>query len=265
VSLRQIWTAGQYLQYKIRAASKFKVHSPFVYDLYTKVILDNTPKADYQKVEKQRAYLLRQNSLLETTDFGAGAAGGDYKTRFRQLKHITRHSSISPKFGKLLYRLTEFASPDHILEIGTAVGISAMYIGMAAPKSKFITMEGCAVIADRAHENFIKFRLDKIEQRTGNFNNLMSKTIEDFERLDFVLIDGNHRKEPSIDYFQQILPKLHSKSIVVMDDIHWSKGMLEAWNTIKNDNKVSISIDLFRAGILLFREDIAKENYVLKF
>jgi hypothetical protein len=41
--------------------------------------------------------------------------------------------------------------------------------------------------------------------------------------------------------------------------------MLQAWNTIKANEKVSVSIDLFRTGILFFKEDIAKENYILKF
>jgi predicted O-methyltransferase YrrM len=151
------------------------------------------------------------------------------------------------------------------LEIGTAMGISTMYIATAAPKSKIITMEGCAVIAEKARENFNKLGLDNIDLALGNFNNLLSKTLDNFDKLDFVLIDGNHRKEPTIDYFNQILPKLHPGSIVIIDDIHWSKGMETAWDEICKRNEVSISIDLFRMGILLFKEDIARENFVLKF
>ncbi len=263
--IRKIRLVFKYLQYKLLASSRFKVHSPYVYKLYTEVILDKTRKEVYANIEKQRRALLVQRSLLETTDFGAAAPQQAYKTRFRQVKNVTRYSSISPKYGKLVHRLVAFTSPQEILEIGTAMGISTMYSATAAPESKIITMEGCAVLAEKARENFNKFGLKNIELDLGNFNNLLGKTLLKFNKLDFVLIDGNHRKEPTIDYFKQILPKLHADSILMIDDIHWSNGMEQAWEEIRNHEEVSISIDLFRAGILIFKKDIAKENFVLRF
>jgi predicted O-methyltransferase YrrM len=261
---KKIWTSAQYIKYRLRSVSKYKVHSPFAYKIYTEVILSKAEGSQPQ-IEKQRAWLLRQKSLMETTDFGAGAGKGYYKTRFRQTRNITKHSSVSPKYGRLWYRLVAFVKPETILEIGTAMGISTMYMAKAAPESRIVSMEGCAVIAASAKDNFTKLKINNIELAMGNFNQLLGKTVDKIERIDFVLIDGNHRKEPTLKYFEQILDKLHPGSVVVIDDIHWSKGMLEAWNTIKANEKVSVSIDLFRAGILFFREDIAKENHILRF
>lgn len=263
---RKIWTSAQYIKYRLRSVSKFKVHSPFAYKIYTEVIL-NKAEGSQPLIEKQRAWLLRQKNLMETTDFGAGAGAGkgDYKTRFRQARNITKHSSVSPKYGKLLYRLVAFVKPETILEIGTAMGISTMYMAKAAPESRIVSMEGCAVIAASAKDNFNKLSIKNIELAMGNFNQLLGKTVDKIERIDFALIDGNHRKDPTLKYFEQILDKLHPGSVVVVDDIHWSKGMLEAWNNIKANEKVSVSIDLFRAGILFFKEDIAKENHILRF
>jgi predicted O-methyltransferase YrrM len=265
VITKKIAFSFKYLNYRIFALSKFKVHSPYVYKLYTEVILDKSPKEAYNKIEQQRKTLLRQRSLLETTDFGAAAIHQAYKTRFRTVKNVTRHSSISPKYGKLFHRLAAFYSPGEILELGTAMGISTMYIATAVPESRIVTMEGCAVIAEKARENFNKLGLKNIELDLGNFTNLLSKTLLKFEKIDFVLIDGNHRKEPTIEYFKKILPKLHADSIVLVDDIHWSAGMEEAWKEIRNSKEVSISIDLLRTGILLFKKDIAKEHFSLKF
>lgn len=261
---RKAWTAAQYVQYLLRSDSKYKVHSPFVYKFYTEVILQKMEGSQPQ-VEQRRAYLLRQRSLLETTDFGAASSNAGYQTRFRQVRNIAQYSSISQKFGRLLYRLVAFSSPKTILEFGTAMGISTMYMAKASPQSKIITLEGCAVIAEKAIEGFNKLKLDNIELAMGNFDQLLGKTLQNIEKLDFTLIDGNHRKEPTLDYFNMILPKLHSNSIVVVDDIHWSKGMKGAWDTMKANNQVSISIDLFWTGILLFKEDIAKEHFILKF
>jgi len=135
----------------------------------------------------------------------------------------------------------------------------------AAPDSRIITMEGCAMIAEKAMENFNSNGLKNIELVTGNFDLLLEKTLRSFEKIDFVLIDGNHRKDPTLSYFKQILPRLHPGSILMIDDIHWSKGMEQAWEEIRANESVSISIDLFTTGILIFKEDIAKENFVLKF
>lgn len=262
---RKFSTSVRYFKYILSARSKFKVHSPFVFKFYTGLILDKSPQSAYSRIEKQRSLLLRQRSLLETTDFGTGSGKNEYKTRFRQVRNITRNSSISPKFGALIYRLVKYAEPDEILEVGTAMGISTLYIAAAAPKSNIVTMEGCAVIAEKAQENFNHMGIGNIELVMGNFNHLIAKTVSNFDKLDFVLIDGNHRKKPTLDYFSQILPKLHPGSMVVIDDIHWSKGMEEAWDEIRKHESVTVSIDLFRTGILLFKENIAKENFVLRF
>ncbi|HSG68416.1 MAG TPA: class I SAM-dependent methyltransferase [Bacteroidales bacterium] len=254
-----------FISYVIRAKSRFRVHSPFVYKFYTDVILRKESNEVFDRIEYLRRSLLRQRSLLETTDFGTGASGNAYKTRFRQVKHVTRYSSIGPRYGRLLHRLTTFASPAEILEIGTAMGISTMYIASAAPGSHLVTMEGCAVIAEKAHENFISMGLENIEVDLGNFDQLLGKSLDRFPKLDLVFIDGNHKKESTLKYFKQILPKLHENSILVIDDIHWSQGMEQAWKEITRSNKVSISIDIYKMGILLFRKEIAKEDFVLKF
>jgi len=264
VIIRKIRYTLLFLIHKLRSASKYKVHSPYVYKLYTEVILNKGSEKNYQKIEKRRSKLLRQRSLLEITDFGAGASSQQYKTRYRKIKDVTRKSSISPRYGKLLYRIVDFISPEEVLEIGTAMGISTMYIAAAAPKSKITTMEGCAVIADKATESFNMLGLENIQQDLGNFDSLLEKTLRKFDRLDFVFIDGNHREEPTVEYFEKILPKLHSNSFLIIDDIHWSPGMSAAWNKIRKHPEVSISIDLFKLGILMFRKDIAKEHFVLR-
>ena len=118
---RKIWTAFRYLQYLIGAKSRFRVHSPYVFKLYTEIIRDKQDRDIFQAIERQRKSLLRQRSLLETTDFGSGASDREYKTRFRQVKEVTRHASISPKFGKLIHRLVEYARPEEILEIANDI------------------------------------------------------------------------------------------------------------------------------------------------
>ena len=261
----KVHSAGYYLVYLAKARSAFRVHSPFVYKLYTDVIRSSKNETSFRKIEEQRKKLLRQRSLLETTDFGAGARGESYRTRFRTVRNITKYSSVRPKTGRLLHRLVEFASPENILEIGTAMGISSMYMASAVPGSHFVSMEGCAVTAEKARENFNKLDLKNIDVKLGNFTTLLPTTLQEFAHLDFVFLDGNHQKEATLDYFSQLLQFLNENSIVVIDDIHWSRGMGKAWKKIYSHPDVSTSIDLFRCGILLFRKDIGKEHFILRY
>jgi predicted O-methyltransferase YrrM len=243
----------------------FQVHSPFVYDFYTKVIKGDGPANHSAFIEKHRSHLHRQKSLLETTDFGSGSAHAAYKTRFRKVNEVARHSSVNPKMGKLLYRLAVFSGAKNILEIGTAMGISTMYLASAAPESRLVSIEGCAVIAQKALDGFKKYKLENIELVQGNFNKYLPEVLATFDTLDMVFIDGNHKEKPTIKYFNETLSKIHPGSIIVIDDIHWSKGMGNAWKEIAARPEVSISIDIFRAGILLFREGIPKQHFRLKF
>jgi len=41
--------------------------------------------------------------------------------------------------------------------------------------------------------------------------------------------------------------------------------MEEAWEEIKADKEVRLTVDLFFSGIVFFRKELSKENFVVKF
>src|SRR2546430_379368 len=85
-------------------------------------------------------------------------------------------------------------------------------------------------------------------------------------RVDLAFIDGNHRKEPTLKYFNEILTKTTESSILIFDDIHWSREMEEAWQNIKAHPSVTLSIDLFFIGIIFFRkEQKVKQHFAIRF
>jgi hypothetical protein len=77
-------------------------------------------------------------------------------------------------------------------------------------------------------------------------------------------MDANHHYEPTLKYFNWLLPVIHSMSIIIMDDIHYSAEMEKAWEEIKNHEQVHASIDLFRCGILFFDPSLNKQHVVLQ-
>ena len=79
-------------------------------------------------------------------------------------------------------------------------------------------------------------------------------------------MDGNHRYTPTMQYFNLLLAKSDEQSIFIFDDIHWSSEMEKAWEEIKADVRVSLTIDLFYIGIVFLKKgNKEKENFTIKF
>lgn len=126
-------------------------------------------------------------------------------------------------------------------------------------------MEGCPNIAAFAKSNFDQLQAKHIQQVIGNFDNTLPSALQQFETLDYAFIDGNHREQATIDYFNLCLEKAHEYSVFVIDDIYWSEGMLNAWKTIQAHPKVTLTIDLFVCGLVFFRtEQLTKQHFKLR-
>jgi hypothetical protein len=62
------------------------------------------------------------------------------------------------------------------------------------------------------------------------------------------------------------LEKKHNNSVFVFDDINWNEQMAKAWEEIKAHPEVTLSIDLYYAGIVFFRkEQQEKEHFTLRY
>jgi len=82
--------------------------------------------------------------------------------------------------------------------------------------------------------------------------------------FDLIYIDGNHQKEATINYFHSLLKYTNNDSLIIFDDIHWSKGMTEAWETIVQDTNVTLSIDTFYWGFVFFRKEQEKQHFTIR-
>lgn len=182
-----------------------------------------------------------------------------------KVANIVRHSSVSYKYGKVLYTLAREFAPGVILELGTSVGVSTMYLCEGAPGALIYTVEGCREKLEICRENARLLGHDNVHTLEGSFKDVLPGFLSRSGQLDFVFIDGNHREASTIDYFEKLVDHLHSDSVVVIDDIHWSKGMTRAWDTIRNHSRVKVSIDLFRMGVLFFRRELSRERFVLAY
>jgi predicted O-methyltransferase YrrM len=260
---KKIFLLQQYLMYRLRAKTTHGTHSPFVFDMLNKAIYSPHSFYAYHKIEAYRRRLLTSHEKIHCRDLGAGAT--DKGNNVKRINAIAKRAVKPAKYGQLLFRLVNYFQPKTILELGTSLGVTTCYLSAANSGSHVITMEGCPETAAIAKENWERLGYKNISPQIGDFDELLPETLKNIQVLDFVFLDGNHRKQPTLDYFNKCLEKSHEKSIFVVDDIYWSEEMKEAWEEIKADARVTITIDLFFIGLVFFRKGQAKQDFIIKF
>ncbi len=258
--------AFKYINYYLRASNGkgHGIHSPFVFEFVTEVLNDNRQFYAYEQIEQLRSDLLLDKRQLTIEDFGAGSRTGLTKQRF--VKDIARSSLKPKKFSQLLFRMVDHYQPKTILELGTSLGITSSYLATAKLDAQVITMEGSNAVANIARENFCKLELKNIGVVEGNFDETLSLAISGLPAIDLAFLDGNHRYQPTINYFNEVLKKSHEYTIIILDDVHWSQEMEQAWEEVKQHPAVTMSIDLFFIGIVLLRNEFkVKQDFVVRF
>lgn len=252
-----------WIMFHLRAKGSHRVHSPFVFKLYTKWILSDEKKEEYQTIEAIRKKLQKSSKIITRSKIGAGSK--KLKKNQAQLKDVVRHGLLPEKYARLLSRLVKHFKPSLVLELGTSAGITTLYLSKSIPDGKIYTLEGNESIADVAKEIFRETNSTNISLKIGLFQDVLPNLLKDHPRIDFVFLDGDHRKDATISYIKCMLPTLHNDSVLVMDDIYWSPDMADAWEEVKQMPEVTVTIDLFRMGIVFFRKEQVKQHFTLRF
>ena len=254
-----------YIKYLLRSGNEHAIHSPFLFELYTKVILgrkDDNP--DYNDLKTLRKELLASQREIEILDLGAGSRIN--KSNIRKIRKIAKNAEKPEKFGKLFYRLIKRLQPKNVIELGTSLGLTTLYMSRAKKDSSIISFEGCPQTAQIARENFDKNGAKNIEIVIGNIDDTLPERLKGLTGgIDYAYFDANHRYEPTVRYFEQCLPYITNDTLFIFDDIYWSDEMTKAWEYIKAHPQVTLTVDLFWIGLVFFRKEQVKENFTLRF
>ncbi len=239
------------------------IHSPFVFNLVSKVFRNKTDPAIVFNIESIRKELLSSPASVCVNDLGAGPER--VKTNIRKVSDIARYSSVPRKYGILLSNLSaEFGKPA-ILELGTSLGISAMYMASSATDITVHTIEGCSATAAIASANFLKAGIDNIKIYNEPFDKVVPRLKNEMPSPGLVFIDGNHRKEPVVRYCREIARFTGDQTVIVIDDIHMSEEMESAWKEVMKMEKVTLAIDIFRMGLLFFSKGLNGGYYTIRY
>jgi predicted O-methyltransferase YrrM len=254
----KLFQLSSYLSYWLDATDEHSLHSPFLFDFYTKVVAPPKGMA-VNKIESLRQKLLNDRRNIHVKDFGSGSTQQD-----GTIASIA-NTSLSPvKYASLYSRIILQKKARQILELGTSFGINTLYLAQHQD-TRVTTFEGAPEIADIARMTFQFYGSKNINLIEGNINDTLSSFLQSVRKIDFALIDANHRFQPTCDYFEQLVMKVHENSVIVVDDIHLTPEMESAWNALKAHRLVYTTIDLFRCGILFFDPSLNKQHVILQY
>ena len=194
-------------------------------------------------------------------DLGAGSRIS--KNNKRTIQSIAKNALAPASQAQAIFKIIEHFKPNNILELGTSLGLTTCYMAEANRKSIVYTIEGSKAIALKAQQLFDSRNLNNIKSLIGNFDDVLPPLLNEMSTIDLAYIDGNHRYEATMRYVETILNKCNQDSIIILDDIYWSKEMTKAWMELKSDVRFSISLDYYHFGVLFLQKRMTKEDFKL--
>ena len=267
------------------------VHSPYLFEWVRMVMMDKNSFYIWGEIERCREKMLRDERELEFVDYGSAIKSRSLENgskaacrlEFRDMRRvcdIARRSLAKRKYAQMLSRLVNWLGASHnlengsgtayslefrgltIVELGTSLGVTTAYMAAMDSRNRVVTFEGCEVVANIAKENWKALNINNIECRIGKID--VEQLARDIEHLDVAFIDANHTYEGTCKYFDVLAGKVREKSVIVVDDIHHSEEMEEAWKAICADERVTSTIDLYQMGLVFFDKHYWKRHYTMR-
>ncbi len=167
--------------------------------------------------------------------------------------------------GKLLTLLASLMEAEHILEIGTFTGFSAICLSRGlkdSPVSKVITLESNGELSFLIKKNLSLAGVEhKVESIIGDALNIIP-TLK--ETWDLVYIDANKQEYP--DYFALIIDRVRPGGLIITDNVLWSgkvvfdreevdAKVIHQYNQmLAKDPRVEVMILTIRDGLSIARK-----------
>ena len=245
----------------------------------------------WDEIEEIRQEMLKDTRELEFVDYGSGgplptSPSKGRSANMRRVCDIAKGSLARRKEAQLLARLVGWlgrplltspsrggigdeASEDRkrlaIVELGTSLGVTTAYLAAMDSRNKVVTYEGCPAVAEVAQANWEKLGLSNIACVVGEITvDSLQLAVDSLSGIDVAFIDANHTCEATLTYFNALASRVHEKSVVVVDDIHYNEDMEKAWKAICADERVTTTMDLYRMGLVFFDKHYWRKHYKMR-
>jgi predicted O-methyltransferase YrrM len=247
------WRILKYLQHLfcLKHRKGHGIHSPYLFDFISRVVFNS------ERMECPAWVLKEHRDLLKLSALSAGEG--------RRVSSFISHSSVTQKQGKLLHRIASWFRPEMMVELGTGLGLSTLYLATGSPDTPLHSIEGNTQRATFAAQLVSRFMLGPVSIHWGDMDDKLNDILPMMPGRYLAYVDGNHRYEPTVRYVRSLMERAGEEAVIVLDDIYWSRGMNRAWREIISWPECRVSIDLFHMGILLLRKDLLNTSIKIKF
>ncbi|MDR1224775.1 MAG: class I SAM-dependent methyltransferase [Tannerella sp.] len=226
---------------RIRHFRGHGIHSPFVYNLITKVI-----------EERCRYYSLDAIVLIER------------QLLFNEGKLVKR-KAIRPKQGALLFRLANYFHPRNIIQIGATTGLSTLYLTSYATGINCISLENMPEYLPIAGRTYEKAAKTPVDVREGDYKQTLPQALQEMKQTDLVFFNLRHEQTDELWLFHKCMEYIHDDTFFVFGDIKKSHQAREQWKQVCAHPGVTVAIDLSSTGIVFFNKKLHKRTYLLYF
>jgi len=255
-----LWRILKYIRHQFHRRHRrgHGIHSPFLFEFLNGVLFNASGMEVPGEIRQMHRELGKDRSMIPAGKLGATCNVDPAEVR--SVRSFVLRSSVTEKYGALLFRITRWFRPEMIIELGTGLGISTLYLASSSPEVPIHSIEGNTDRADFAAQLMCRCNLGPVSIHWGEMEEKLEDLMPVLKGRYVAFVDGNHRYDPTISYVKMLLSKAGEEAVIIMDDIYWSNGMFRAWKEVVSWPEVRISIDLFHMGILLLRKDLNKEH-----
>jgi predicted O-methyltransferase YrrM len=225
---------------KLRYRKGYGVHSPFTYNLITKVIEERTPYYVFDDIENFRKELL---------------AAEKKKTS------VTAKETQHKNYGALLFRLVNFFKCNSVLQIKGTTGIMSLYLSQASRNCACFVLEDRPGLLKSVESYVNRQQLKNLHFLEGDYAENLDKLKSGHTSFDLIFINQSGNPKKTVEAIKLSQDFIQEKSVLIIDGIARNKAMKDLWKRIKNHPETRVTIDLYALGIVFFDTKLHKQNY----
>jgi predicted O-methyltransferase YrrM len=254
--------AVEFIKYQLEAKGRYRIHSPFVYEFVSQVLLTPYESSHQKTLRDFRSSLKNNHEKINFKDFGAGSKR---LNETRSVREIYLNSATQGKYGQILYAMTKHYQPQNILEFGTSLGVGTLSMHLGNSNALIDTVEANEEVYSLAKMNLHTFseHASNIHFHPTTFDQFIVKSL--VKTYDMIFIDGHHDGTALLDYLDKLVPFTHNQTLIVLDDIRWSESMYDAWKQCQTRHEFHVTLDLFSFGIVIPRKEQEKQHFVIRY
>lgn len=163
-------------------------------------------------------------------------------------RFCTRHKRHK---ARLIYKTAAYFDPETIIVIGQMNAMNIAALALSCPQSQIYTTAWCEAYDELESMGMNNLRLIK--------TNDIKEILTDEEREAALIFLASPVSETT--FLNDILPD----DIVMVDNIHSDNDDEDGWESLKDREIVSFSMDLYHIGLLFFKQGFEKQEFIIKY